>query len=184
MRRSLGMLALVCLATAAQADPSPRPEAARVAARPDSVRVAATTPVPAVESPRLASVVGAPAQAPDSAGAVPGEPGQLPATLRENSYFYGSFGTPDPFQSLLAGDFEPRQQELVDLHTVKLVGVMWETDEIIGMVQDAQGFGYALRPGDAVKNGTVVSVTQDALVARLNIFGQTTQVTLRLQREE
>jgi hypothetical protein len=69
-----------------------------------------------------------------------------PATLRENSYFYQSFGTTDPFRSLLAGDFEPKLQELVDLHTVQMVGVVWENDEIAAMLQDAQGFGYTLCP--------------------------------------
>jgi hypothetical protein len=108
----------------------------------------------------------------------------LPVTLRESTYFYQSFGTTDPFRSLLAGDFVPKLQELVDLHTVKMVGVLWETDDIAAILQDAQGFGYTLRPGDSVKNGTVVSVTQDAVVARLNVFGQTTQFTLRLQHEE
>jgi len=108
----------------------------------------------------------------------------LPASLRENSYFYQSFGTTDPFRSLLAGDFMPKLQELVDLHTVQMVGVVWEEDEIAAMLQDSQGFGYTLRPGDAVKNGTIVSITQDALTARLNIFGQTTQFTLRLQDGE
>jgi len=108
----------------------------------------------------------------------------LPASLRENSYFYQSFGTTDPFRSLLAGDFEPKLQELVDLHTVQMVGVVWEEDEIAAMLQDSQGFGYTLRPGDAVKNGSIVSITQDALTARLNIFGQTTQFTLRLQDGE
>jgi Tfp pilus assembly protein PilP len=108
----------------------------------------------------------------------------LPAALRENTYFYQSFGTTDPFRSLLAGDFVPKLQELVDLHTVKMVGVIWEPDDIAAILQDAQGYGYTLRPGDGVKNGSVVSVTQDALVARLNIFGQTTQLTLRLQHEE
>lgn len=108
----------------------------------------------------------------------------LPGSLRENSYFYSSFGTQDPFRSLLAGDFTPKLQELVDIHTVEMVGVIWQPDEVAAMVQDAQGFGYTLRPGDAVKNGSVVAVRQDALVARLNIFGQTTQVTLRLQRDE
>jgi hypothetical protein len=108
----------------------------------------------------------------------------LPSTLRESSYFYQSFGTTDPFRSLLAGDFEPKLQELVDLHTVQMVGVVWEDDEIAAMLQDSQGFGYTLRPGDAVKNGSIVSITQDALTARLNIFGQTTQFTLRLQDGE
>jgi len=140
----------------------------------------------AAEAPRLASVLDTPAPAPDSMAVAleAGGPGELPSSVRDNSYFYGSFATRDPFRSLLAGDFEPRMQEFVDVHTVQLVGVMWQDEEYIGMVQDAQGFGYDLRPGDAVKNGSVVSVTQDALVARLSLFGQTTQVTLRLQRQE
>ncbi len=138
----------------------------------------ATAPASAPAAASVAVAASAPAVA-DSVSA-----GDLPSTLRENSYYYQSFGTPDPFRSLLAGVFEPKQQEIVDLHTVQLVGVVWEEEEIAAMVQDAQGFGYTLRPGDAVKNGTVVSITPDALVARLNIFGQTTQMTLRLQRGE
>ena len=136
------------------------------------------------DTPRLASVLGALSQAPDTTRMSRAADPDLPETLRESSYFYSSFGTRDPFRSLLAGDFEPRIQDLVDLHTVRLVGVLSASDEYIGMVQDSQGFGYDLRPGDPVKNGTVVSVTSDGLVARLTLFGQTTQVTLRLQREE
>lgn len=107
-----------------------------------------------------------------------------PGPLREKKYFYGSFGTRDPFRSLLAGTFEPKLQELLDLHTARLVGVVWEDDEHVAMVQDSQGFGYTLRPGDRVRNGNVISVNKDAMVARLHVFGQTTRVTLRLQREE
>lgn len=145
---------------------------------------AATAATPANTPPRLASVAGPLQTRPDSTATGEDAVAPLPATLRENSYFYGSFGTRDPFKSLLAGDFEPRLQELVDLHTVTLVGVVWEPDEIMGMVQDTQGFGYSLRPGDAVKNGVVTSITPDAVSARLTVFGQTTQLTLRLQHEE
>ena len=113
-----------------------------------------------------------------------GDSATAPGALRENSYFYSAFGTTDPFRSLLAGDFESKKQDIVDVHTVQLVGVIWEPDEIAAMVQDAQGFGYTLRPGDAVKNGTIVSIKRDALVARLEVFGQTTQVTLHLQRDD
>jgi hypothetical protein len=139
------------------------------------VHAAAAEPV----APSAAAVPPPVPAATDSAGTA-----TLPSTLRENSYFYQSFGTPDPFRSLLAGAFEAKQQQIVDLHTVQLVGVVWEDEEIAAMVQDVQGFGYTLRPGDAVKDGSVVSITPDALVARLNIFGQTTQVTLHLQRGE
>ena len=103
--------------------------------------------------------------------------------VREKKYFYSSFGTRDPFRSLVSGSFHPRLMQLVDLHTVQLVGVLWEDEEYIGIVQDAQGFGYGLRPGDRVRNGTIVSITKDKLVARLNLFGHTNRVTLRLQRD-
>jgi hypothetical protein len=126
----------------------------------------------------------------DSSSPVPavkpitGETNQAPDVLREKKYFYSSFGTRDPFRSLVDGVFEAKLQDLVDVHTVTLVGVLYEEDEYVAMLQDSGGFGYNLRPGDRVRNGTVVSVGKDALVARLNVFGQTTRVTLRLQREE
>jgi hypothetical protein len=110
--------------------------------------------------------------------------GSEPEALREKKYFYSSFGTRDPFRSLVDGTFEAKLQDLVDLRTVQLVGVLSEDDDHIAMVQDGQGFGYNLRPGDRVRGGTVVSVGKDAMVARLNVFGQTTRVTLRMQREE
>jgi hypothetical protein len=106
-----------------------------------------------------------------------------PQALREKQFFYGSFGMRDPFRSLVGGDFEPAEQELVDLHTVQLVGMLWEDEEYVAIVQDAQGFGYALSPGDPVRNGVVVSVTRHELVGRLNVFGMVDRVNLRLQRE-
>jgi hypothetical protein len=109
---------------------------------------------------------------------------QTAQRVREKKYFYSSFGTRDPFRALVGGEFEPRLQELVDLHTAELVGVLWEDEEHLAIVQDAQGFGYNLRPGDRVRNGSVVSVTEEQLVARLSVFGHTSRVTLRLQREE
>ncbi len=142
----------------------------------------ATVAAPVAEDTAPADPQAVPARAEEMLGADDATAGNK--ALRENSYFYSSFGTTDPFRSLLAGDFEPKLQELVDVHTVQLVGVIWEPDDIAAMVQDAQGFGYTLRPGDAIKNGTVVAVKQDALVARLTVFGQTTQVTLHLQRDD
>ncbi len=120
---------------------------------------------------------------PEAVIEVPGVEDTSPAlNLREKQFFYGSFGMRDPFRSLVGGDFEPEQQELIDLHTVQLVGMLWEDEEYIGIVQDAQGFGYALRSGDPVRNGVVVSITRRELVGRLNVFGMVDRVNLRLQR--
>lgn len=116
----------------------------------------------------------------DTSAAV--EDTSAPVALREKQFFYGSFGLRDPFRSLVGGDFEPEEQKLVDLHTVQLVGMLWEDEAYVGIVQDVQGFGYALRPGDPVRNGVVVSVTRQELVGRLNVFGMVDRVNLRLQR--
>lgn len=103
--------------------------------------------------------------------------------VREKKYFYSSFGTRDPFRSLVSGTFQARANDVVDLHTVELVGVLWEDQEFIGIVQDGQGYGWDLRPGDRVRNGTIVSITKDTLIARLSLFGHTSRVTLRLKSE-
>ncbi len=105
-----------------------------------------------------------------------------PNSLREKKFFYGSFGMRDPFRALVGGDFEPQAQELADLHMVELVGMLWEDDEYIAIVQDVKGYGYALRPGDPVRNGVVVSVTRHELIGRLSVFGMVDRVSLRLQR--
>lgn len=192
-RRSWAALALV-VALPAAADPAApaAPKTGVMPAKPAAVAGAATAgtaaAVPAAVPAKAAAGAGE-----DAAPALPGRVTEVlaagdstdtPGALRENSYFYSAFGTTDPFQSLLAGDFEAKKQDVVDIHTVELVGVIWQPDDIAAMVQDAQGYGYTLRPGDAVKNGTVVSIKRDALVARINLFGQTTQVTLHLQRDD
>jgi len=123
------------------------------------------------------------APAPDVVAALGEDPALAQKhTLRDKKHFYGSYGMRDPFRALVGGDFEPELQELVDLHTVQLVGMLWEDDEYIAIVQDAQGYGYALRPGDPVRNGVVVSVTRRELVGRLSLFGMVDRVSLRLQR--
>ena len=114
----------------------------------------------------------------------PAEDEAPPMALREKQFFYGSFGLRDPFRSLVGGDFAPEEQALVDLHAVQLVGMLWEDEAYIAIVQDRQGYGYALRPGDPVRNGVVVSVTRQELVGRLNVFGMVDRVNLRLQRDE
>ena len=163
MKRILAsLLVLVLCAPAADAGGKPKPKPKTAKEKP--VVEDASSPVLALE---------------------PGKsPGPVPDHLREKKYFYSSFGTRDPFRSLVDGTFEAKLQDLVDLRTVSLVGVLSEDDEHVAMLQDSQGFGYNLRPGDRVRGGTVVSVGKDAMVARLNVFGQTTRVTLRMQREE
>ncbi len=109
------------------------------------------------------------------------EKGVEATKLREKRYCYKAFNRQDPFQSLIVGEFEESQFELVDVYSVHLVGVLSGGMEKYAMLEDNNGFGYILKAGDPVRHGSVVSVADRSLVARVTMYGQTSSVTLRLE---
>ncbi len=104
--------------------------------------------------------------------------------LREKRYYYKAFNRRDPFKSLVAGEFEENEFDLVDIYSVKLVGVLSGGMEKYAMLEDKNGFGYIIKAGDPIRHGSIVSVSDRSLVARLTMFGQTNSVTLRLEGKE
>jgi Tfp pilus assembly protein PilP len=102
-------------------------------------------------------------------------------TLRENMYYYDAFNRRDPFRSLVDGAFNRSDKmDLVNLSAVHLVGVVRGEVDRFALLEDSNGYSYILRVGDRVHNGTVVSIGEDELVARVTNFGQTTTVRLHL----
>jgi hypothetical protein len=101
--------------------------------------------------------------------------------IREKRYYYQAFNRRDPFQSLIVGEYEQSQFELVDINVVKLVGILSGGMEKYAMLEDSNGFAYILKAGDPVRNGSVVSVGDRSVVARVTLYGQTTSVTLNVE---
>jgi len=106
--------------------------------------------------------------------------------LRQNNYYYSAFNRRDPFRSLVAGKFVRNDRmEMVNLNAVELVGVVKGELDRFALLEDEQGFNYILRVGDKVHRGTVVSIGDQSMVARVTNFGQTSKFTLHLvQRKE
>jgi len=105
--------------------------------------------------------------------------------IRRNEFFYQSYGKNDPFRSLVDGDFEKMTgNELVEVSSARLVGVMWSENDRFALVEDGEGFGYILRVGDRVRNGRVVSIRKTALTARITLYGITSSIVLRLEKTE
>jgi len=103
-------------------------------------------------------------------------------TLREKVYYYQAFNQRDPFQSLIAGEFEESGElDVVDIYSVRLVGVLSGGMEKFAMLEDNNGYAYIMKAGDPIRNGSIVSVSARNLVARVTMFGQTSTVTLRLE---
>ena len=107
-------------------------------------------------------------------------------SLREDNYYYSAFNRRDPFRSLVSGTFVRNDRmEVVNLNAVELVGVVKGELDRFALLEDDKGFSYILRVGDQVHNGTVVSIGDDSMVARVTNFGQTSKFTLHLvQRQE
>ncbi len=125
----------------------------------------------------------APTAQPDSAAAA-ATPAVTPTgkvVLRENLYYYDAFNRRDPFRSLVDGAFnQSDRMDTVNLSAVQLVGIVRGEVDRFALLEDASGYSYILRVGDRVHNGSVVSIGEDELVARVTNFGQTTTVRLRL----
>ena len=88
----------------------------------------------------------------------------------------------DPFYSLVAADAD-RGSRLLDVSGATMVGSVWGESGIIALLEDDAGRSYALRVGDRVVNGSVVSVTPASITFSITIFGLTKSVTLELAEE-
>jgi Tfp pilus assembly protein PilP len=106
-------------------------------------------------------------------------------TLRDKVYYYQAFNQRDPFQSLIAGEFEESGElDIVDIYSVKLVGILSGGMEKFAMLEDNNGYAYIMKAGDPIRNGNIVSVSDRTLIARVSLFGQTSTVTLRLEEKK
>ncbi len=160
MRRTSILASLVCAAVAASAQAADAP--------------ADTTKAAAASAPAAAAPV-----ASDAAAVTTSANGKV--VLRENLYYYDAFNRRDPFRSLVDGAFNRSDKmDLVNLNAVQLVGIVRGEVDRFALLEDASGYSYILRVGDRVHNGTVVSIGEDELVARVTNFGQTTTVRLHL----
>jgi len=105
--------------------------------------------------------------------------------LRTNSYYYSAFNRRDPFRSLVVGDFiSDRKMSPIVLGRLELVGIVKGELDRFALLEDNKGFSYILRVGDRVKNGSIVAIGEETMVARVTNFGQTRKVTLHMDKGE
>jgi len=156
--------------------------------RPRVVTLALVSLALAWLAPGVAGAQDAPA---DSAAALVGTSPSAEARsrlnqIRANEFFYQSNDRDDPFAALVSGSYEAADggAEVVDMNTARLVGVMWGEADRFALVEDGDGFGYILRVGDPVRNGTVVSIRTNAVTAQITLYGITSEVVLELDNVE
>lgn len=72
---------------------------------------------------------------------------------------------------------------LPDIGGIKVVGIVWGTDDQFAMAEDARGQSMVLRRGDKVMNGVVESLRRDGVVVSLTVDGQSQSVVIPLTKK-
>jgi hypothetical protein len=113
---------------------------------------------------------------------VQSEPAEQHEIVRKRMNAYTASYLRDPFYSLIsAGRAMPNK--LLDISRGKMVGSVWGEKSIIALLEDDAGRSFALKAGDKIVNGKVVSVSPAATTFSVTIFGMTKNVTLELAEE-
>jgi hypothetical protein len=102
------------------------------------------------------------------------------------TYQYNALGRRDPFQSLVGGGFvgaDVGGDALPDIGGLRVVGIVWGTDDQFAMAEDARGQSMVLRRGDKVMNGVVESLKRDGVVVNLTVDGQSQSVVIPLTKK-
>jgi S-DNA-T family DNA segregation ATPase FtsK/SpoIIIE len=104
---------------------------------------------------------------------------------QREQYVYDSLNRRDPFASLVSGSFETEVgTPLLDVSSMKLVGIVWGATDKFALVEDGHGHGFVLRVGDPVLNGYIAGLTKEELIVKQSSYGDTQTVTIQLQRKD
>lgn len=101
---------------------------------------------------------------------------------------YSAAGTRDPFASLIneAGHHKGgiRSNKIPNIETLFLVGVLKSTDgKSSALLEDIDGIGYILKPGDRVKNGYVAQINNEAIYFQINEYGWSRTAVKRMGKD-
>ena len=110
------------------------------------------------------------------------EPPERHEIVRQRVSAYTASYLRDPFYSLISMDRD-MPNKLLDISRGKMVGSVWGEKSIIALLEDDAGRSYALKAGDKIVNGKVVSVAPASVTFSVTIFGLTKNVTLELADE-
>ncbi|HVP56483.1 MAG TPA: hypothetical protein VMU02_00165 [bacterium] len=167
------LTAQVKAATKAAPEPAQSPAAATAAAP-------ATAPVPAAPTPPPAAISAPASSAESLAKAVPAV--EDSTAIRKKMQVYTASYLRDPFYSLIQVG-KDRPAKLLDVGQAKMVGSVWGESGIIALLEDESGRSFALKVGDRVVNGKVISVTPASVTFSITTFDLTKNVTLELAGE-
>lgn len=108
--------------------------------------------------------------------------GEDSTAIRRKMKVYTASFLRDPFYSLVQVG-KDRPAKMLDVGQAKMVGSVWGESGIIALLEDDSGRSFALKVGDRVVNGKVISVTPASVTFSITTFDLTKNITLELAEE-
>jgi len=164
------------LAQAAPAKPGVETKADEKAVAAPDKQPAAVTPV------AVTPVAAAPAAVGPDSLVVAQPAGEDSTAIRRKMKVYTASFLRDPFYSLVQVG-KDRPAKMLDIGQAKMVGSVWGESGIIALLEDDSGRSFALKVGDLVVNGKVISVTPASITFSITTFDLTKNITLELAEE-
>jgi len=94
----------------------------------------------------------------------------------------------DPFASLMdesKGTDSPLDKRIPDVETARLVGILESADgQNRALLEDLDGYGFILKPGDKIKKGYVSQIYSDKALFQIFEYGWSRSVALHLDEIE
>jgi hypothetical protein len=103
--------------------------------------------------------------------------------FRKETYLYQPEGRRDPFKSLVQKKGEGSgvtDISTLDVSNLTLTGIIWGPSGRLALVNDTQGVGYIIKPGDRVIGGNVFAITDSSVVFEQGDPGNTIKFVVPL----
>jgi hypothetical protein len=149
----------------------------------ESRAVVAPGKQPAAVAPAVVTLAALTPAAPGSESLIVAQSaGEDSTAVRRKMKVYTASFLRDPFYSLVQVG-KDRPEKLLDVGQAKMVGSVWGESGIIALLEDDSGRSFALKVGDRVVNGKVISVTPASVTVSITAFDLTKNITLELAEE-
>jgi hypothetical protein len=109
---------------------------------------------------------------------------QIESYPKRQQVAYETGSLRDPFLPLIGSFAGQLKGEIPSLENLKLVGILEDAQKSWALLEDSEGNGYMLTPNDKVKNGYLVSVSNNKAIFQVTEYGWTRTVALELKMPE
>jgi hypothetical protein len=95
-----------------------------------------------------------------------------------------SAGRRDPFLAYVSAEADISHDGLPSAGELIIVGILWTGDRYMALAETPEGRSYTFRPGDPIRNGRILEVSDNGVTVRYSEYGMSRTITLPIAMRE